>query len=77
MKEKFHYLFKYCVLLSSSIGCIKESGGERTMEFLWVRRLHVYKTTDDIIYFVLCTSFTIYVNTHACILSFSSGKIWV
>ena len=43
---------------------------------LWVLRLHVYKTMDDIIYFALCTSFAIYVDTHACIQSPSNGKIW-
>jgi hypothetical protein len=77
MKKNLQYLFQVGpAFVTEYRCCIKGSGGERTMESLWVRRLHVYKMTDDIMYSVLCTSFAIYVDTHVCILSLSSGKIW-
>ena len=77
MKKNLQYLFQVgSAFVTEYRRRIKRSGSERTMESLWVRRLHVHKTTDDIIYSVLCTSFAINVDTHVSILSLSSGKIW-
>ena len=41
---------------------VKRSGGVRAVEFWWVSRLRVYKTTD-IVYSLFCTSFAINVDT--------------
>ena len=77
MKENLQFSFSSSVCFCRRVSEVYEGKWRRANDVAFVGSEHVYKMVDDI-YFVLCTSFAIriYVNTHACIISTSSGKIW-